>query len=630
MSSTNSQPPEATLIPNRIAPWQLILDVCRRTFSDTLRKTNKTAKDKFSNKKPALVVRRIINSKGQHVATKVDVRSPALCEVLQGLNDDVEGSELSRNPPVVSDNYGLHYPSLFFHSRFALGHRLAEEQKKDCPNDALIADLKTTLRYIEEDHGNDIADMNKLTANQEIIYDLLWALFVPNTLVYHYHHMTEQVQLLRVRRVTYSQRVDKSLYALIECDVISNDGNSFGLAREKLEIDQFHGARRIKDLTVYPLEYHEGRDAIREHTVSRGKRFVAMDRHSYKEISGQAMRETMYERDGFKVKRFKFHTYGRVMIDPVAFRLFEPNCTYNLTIHKRLARGDLTDEQYMICTPIMLGFCFGVKMWGGFAMDRLKDIAWSDEAFHSLVLGAKQKTLIHSLVKQHISHSTHFDDFIPGKGQGIIALLSGSPGCGKTLTAEAVAEITRRPLYAVSAGELGTEPTALDERLARVLELAQMWDAVLLLDEAEVFLQQRSGTDVMRNALVSIFLRQLEYYQGILVLTTNMIHQCDAAFESRIHFSIHYPDLDFESRKGIWKTFFAKATKGREIDEEDLNRLAKHEMNGRQIKNAVSSGQCIALESKAELSVEHIEAVLEVVSDWKSAKPRLLDSELMV
>ena len=165
-------------------------------------------------------------------------------------------------------------------------------------------------------------------------------------------------------------------------------------------------------------------------------------------------------------------------------------------------------------------------------MDRLKDIVWSDEAFHSLVLAPKQKKLIHSLVKQHVTRSKRIDDVIQGKGKGIIGLLSGSPGTGKTLTAEAVAEITRRPLYVVTAGELGTEPSDLDQRLARILELAHMWDAVLLLDEAEVFLQRRSPTDVKRNALVSIFLRQLEYYQGILVLTTNLIEQCDPAFES--------------------------------------------------------------------------------------------------
>lgn len=236
-------------------------------------------------------------------------------------------------------------------------------------------------------------------------------------------------------------------------------------------------------------------------------------------------------------------------------------------------------------------------------MDRTQDIIWSNESFNSLVLGSKEKTLIHSLVKQHSRRAALFDDVVAGKGKGLIGLLSGGPGCGKTLTAEAVAEVTHRALYVVSAGELGTDITNVDTNLTKILELSRTWDAVLLLDEAEVFLQQRSTIDVNRNALVSIFLRQLEYHQGILILTTNLIAQCDAAFESeyiklisvyhtsltfpgRIHFSIHYPDLNFDSRKAIWKTFIKRSSSSgghAEFSEEDINRLAALEMNGRQV-----------------------------------------------
>lgn len=173
-----------------------------------------------------------------------------------------------------------------------------------------------------------------------------------------------------------------------------------------------------------------------------------------------------------------------------------------------------------------------VSSIGGFALENLHEIVWSDEAFERLVISEKQKTLIHALIRQHSTQATQFDDLIVGKGKGLIGLLCGNPGCGKTLTAEAAAETTRRPLYVVSAGELGTRPEEVDERLARILELSHLWNAVLLIDEAEVFLQKRSTTDIARNALVSIFLRQLEYYQGIMILTTNMAAQCDPAFES--------------------------------------------------------------------------------------------------
>lgn len=114
-----------------------------------------------------------------------------------------------------------------------------------------------------------------------------------------------------------------------------------------------------------------------------------------------------------------------------------------------------------------------------------------------------------------------FDDFIAGKGQGLVACLHGPPGSGKTMTAESVAEYTKSPLYLISAGDLGADPKKLEISLSRTLRLCTIWNAVLLLDEADVFLEERSLHDLERNALVSIFLRLLEYYRGILILTTN-------------------------------------------------------------------------------------------------------------
>ena len=165
-------------------------------------------------------------------------------------------------------------------------------------------------------------------------------------------------------------------------------------------------------------------------------------------------------------------------------------------------------------------------------MDRLTEIDWTDDAFNLLVLCDTQKQLVRALVKQHTKRKT-FDDIIAGKGKGLVGLFCGHPGCGKTLTAEAVADLCRLPLYVVTAGELGIEPNSMDKSLATIFEIAQMWNAVVLLDEAEVFLQTRTASDVKRNALVSIFLRQLEYFRGILILTTNLLDQCDPAIESK-------------------------------------------------------------------------------------------------
>ena len=143
------------------------------------------------------------------------------------------------------------------------------------------------------------------------------------------------------------------------------------------------------------------------------------------------------------------------------------------------------------------------------------------------------KDVIYKLVVSHGTGSSKFDDFVKGKGKGLIGLLFGPPGSGKTLTAEAIAETAKMPLYAVSSGALGHEASQIHERLAGILKLASHWKAVLLLDEADVFLAQRTITGIKRNAIVSIFLREIEYYQGILLLTTNQAQVIDEAFQSK-------------------------------------------------------------------------------------------------
>jgi hypothetical protein len=95
----------------------------------------------------------------------------------------------------------------------------------------------------------------------------------------------------------------------------------------------------------------------------------------------------------------------------------------------------------------------------------------------------------------------------------------------------------------VSAGELSVTAEAVEQRLPCIFKRASRWKAVLLLDEANVPLEQRSIQDIHRNALVCVFLRTLEYYQGIMFLTTNWVRQIEDAITSRIHFKLKYDNL---------------------------------------------------------------------------------------
>ena len=284
---------------------------------------------------------------------------------------------------------------------------------------------------------------------------------------------------------------------------------------------------------------------------------------------------------------------------------------------------EFDEEELLIASPVVLGFAFSEKLWLEFTVSGIKDIEWNEGAFSSLVLPDNQKSIVKALVESHtFQASRNIDDVIQGKGRGLVAVLHGPPGTGKTLTAEGIAELLKCPLYMVSAGELGTNPRELEAELNKILDIAHSWGAVLLLDEADVFLEKRTIQDIHRNALVSIFLRLLEYFQGILFLTTNRVETFDDAFQSRIHVALRYGELTTKAKRSVWKMFLDKVREKDgletvEFSEEDLRGLSKHNLNGRQIKNAVRTAQALAVNEKSRLGMEHIKRVLDVAETFE-------------
>lgn len=276
-----------------------------------------------------------------------------------------------------------------------------------------------------------------------------------------------------------------------------------------------------------------------------------------------------------------------------------------------------------MASPVVLGFSFSEKLWLEFAVSKIGEIVWNSEAFDSLILPENQKNIVKAMVSSHAFHPTRsIDDVIAGKGKGLVAVLHGGPGLGKTLTVESIADLLKRPLYMVSAGDLGTSSTTLERELQSILDIAHAWGAVLLLDEADVFLEKRSTHDIHRNALVSIFLRLLEYFQGILFLTTNRVEVFDDAFVSRIHLSLRYGDLSQKAKKAVWKTFITKVRDAEgmqveDISDKDLDDLSRRALNGRQIKNIVRAAQALAIHADTPLGLLHIKEVLGVAQTFE-------------
>ncbi|KAK1658314.1 hypothetical protein BDP55DRAFT_683006 [Colletotrichum godetiae] len=368
---------------------------------------------------------------------------------------------------------------------------------------------------------------------------------------------------------------------------------------------------KICDLDIHPVEYAREEDI--KALTQRGNKFWSMRDQVYTCYTG-------WER-GSK------HQYvsARFMIDTATYQIMHGHSTnaaseppsktdpWPMRVNRR---EDLPHKAEMLLPATVYGFNLKEKKWANLYVKNIHEVDWNFKAFDRLVLDAKTKEMIRALVDVQTS-AKKMDDIITGKGNGLIILLHGSPGTGKTLTAESVAEIAEKPLYRVTCGDIGTDARDVEKYLETVMYLGKTWDCVLLLDEADVFLEERTMADLQRNSLVSVFLRLLEYYEGILILTSNRVGTFDEAFKSRIQVAIHYDNLTKMSRKAIWQNFFDMIEESTEEDanmpelERRLDQLASEEMNGRQIRNALLTARQLAKHRKERLDWEHLSQVIK-------------------
>jgi hypothetical protein len=323
-------------------------------------------------------------------------------------------------------------------------------------------------------------------------------------------------------------------------------------------------------------------------------------------------------------------------------------------------------DDIMLLPETVVGYCLRTRLWVFLDLRKelWKDVEANEQAWNELQLPShnvrvEHKRALASLVERHFNTKKLFAsqsdigiafDLIHGKGLGLIILLHGPPGVGKTSTAEAIAEKYGKPLLPITCGGLGLDAEKVETALTRTFQLAQAWDCIVLLDEADVFMAQRDKKDLQRNALVSVFLRALEYYTGVLFLTTNRIGTFDEALRSRIHVALFYPHLDLEQTQKIWQTNLDRWRRHKldknqplKVEEEGQDIIGfgialyefykarnRTQWNGRQIRNSFQTAVALAeyeanklnekdpdKKAQPNLSVEHFRMVAAASEDFE-------------
>ncbi|KAI1176378.1 P-loop containing nucleoside triphosphate hydrolase protein [Nemania sp. FL0916] len=572
--------------------------------------------------------------------------------------------------------------------------QLRKEASEHEPNESdserlAKSDLRDLLKTISGgSSGDEKLDMlfktkgdysNYKSQEQETVqFHNLWTIFPPGTLIYGKPFQNEdQVFVVTDTNNWPGSKKDSGEYhpwcLLAWSYDWKDDHSSFGRCYYTLLFEPFDGHRPIKTLPFYPFEMHTDHKRVKSDLTERGKLFQQYCNTTDEARMFSYQGNAIPEKKGFSGMKSE-DVDGRVMVDYFSFYQYGPDDGRNGALRRNMGYHDCEcsdcqsneglaqryrarfdrvprdqdweDEQYLLCPPRVLGYVLAEKQWAQLQVTNLKAIphGYDQEAWKSRLKLADEETkdLLFDLVRCHVSSEAQsinnkkllaVDDIVPGKGKGLVILLYGPPGVGKSSTAETIAVATRKPLFSISVADVGTEARHVESNLSKIFSLATHWKAILLIDEADVFLESRGRGGIVqsmdKNALVSVFLRVLEYYKGIMFLTTNQIAEFDVAIPSRIHIAIKYESLRTDQMEAIFRGFLDNLNQRGMVD--DYNEIMSwlkedvypEGLDGRQIRNTITAALNLANadakyhEGKSKVGKSHIKKAFNNAKKFK-------------
>ncbi|KAF8060706.1 P-loop containing nucleoside triphosphate hydrolase protein [Lyophyllum atratum] len=622
-----------------------------------------------------VVVRKVPKQEYQEPTFRIIVKSGYIVKACQDVIKTWPGISWNAEPLELDPEMFI----TFFDNFVEYRDTLADKKQKTERETHVLSSVNLLLSTLSTDYRTTLTTIDRFKAHGEITFDLLYALLVPRTVFVASCAVTGNPRLFNLVSFLRTL-VDGKLAYQLSCesyDLVDSHTQkkaNVGKVHTMILLHSFKGTAKIQDLDAYPLKYHPEPEKLRAALLQRGKKWMGMIGVHHMQYDGIAALKRgdkiakhnvtgriMIDRATFRrlnpnyqfpishspinlpfqpanvpfPPQYSTESFQNTLQNPGGTpRQCRLRCSPNkcrmecpgvrMTMVSTLvqstpndddANAELTDDDLILTSTVVYGFSLSDKIWFEFDIDKVRPVDWNEDAFANLVLPSAHKDLLRSLVEAH-HRELGFDDFIKGKGHGLVINLFGPPGVGKTFSAEATSEHVKRPLYVIGGGDLGTRASDLDAALERVFDVATAWKAIVLIDEADVFLEERSLHDLERNAMVAVFLRHVEYYRGILFLTTNRVQAFDGAFLSRIHVALHFRELSQASKEQVWIAFIAKLGASDILTPEQITELASRDINGRQIKNAARTAQSLAIGRGEPIEYQHFVDTLDAMAEF--------------
>ncbi|KAF9880062.1 hypothetical protein CkaCkLH20_02016 [Colletotrichum karsti] len=590
----------------------------------------------------------------------------------------------------------VHYEKELTTYRQRLEHR-ASTEPSSCANRFAYKHIGIVQEFVRQQTSSAVEEERERHARGYATFRMLWLLYKPGSEVYVDLERAGDPNPYIIKEVDFTlANGSTSIYHIRYWNLDANEEFVFA-ADDVFHFADYPGEKKIDSLPLYPCEYlrfaegvtDQDIQQIRAHFVERGRKWYKTRQkpqcYYFDGLTTNIPREQYSSLVWVDPIQFDADSDNTRSNQLLATLEFAPgplkicscdDCERDIYKHAVTPRfsdisnlnphrlPDMSDELYFLCSPEIEAFVFKTRTWQLLHADGFQPATFEKNLFDRLVLSPETKDLIRNLTAMYIKNdlanqlptsdehlstqnittihkkspktgveTSWSTDFIKGKGEGLTFLLHGKPGVGKTYTAECIAQYTSRPLLSLTTSDIGVHPDKIEDNLTRWFKLAEKWGAIMLIDEADIYMERREVRDLSRNHLVAGFLRALEYYKGILFLTTNRVGTFDEAFISRIHIQIYYRPFSDEDREKVWDTFFQKLEEEREttirimqstkdyIQSDELKAL---EWNGREIRNAFQVAVALA-EARAEkdskgkimIKPEHIKASAQMSKEFK-------------
>ncbi|KAK5624290.1 hypothetical protein RRF57_000006 [Xylaria bambusicola] len=397
----------------------------------------------------ALVIKRSFRE-GSSKKTSLTVNSP---HILKAFRDVIRSYD-----PVVSDFTSPLKLEAPFTMLVHYWDELDEYRKALCDTDGR-KHLDLLFEFMERELGSDHNHALKMIQKGQISFDNAWVIYRPGDILYQ--EFMGEPWLLVCKKAVYEENPDDGSYLEIHAVYTDDNGTTVGDAPlvgklwQRLLFPQ--GAPvAITGLAIYPRKFASAGDSLERRLKARGEKFLALKDRSTVRYDGLAEWLKPPPFDYYDPSDCKFRGVwlpytetGRVILDRKTFG--EEQRMSHIKVK-------LADPKPWLCPPYTMGYAPSQKRWVRLLVQNIRDADWIPNTWDTLVLPEKEKRLLRSLVTSH-EYPDNPRDQAQQKGKGLVILLHGTPGSGKTLTAEVAAEASQKALFATSIGELNQAST---------------------------------------------------------------------------------------------------------------------------------------------------------------------------